>query len=236
MKQKIAMIIIILAMMPLYSYISAASADDNLAEPKMQNITDFTYHAGTGDSRETAIALARYGAKQKAVLFSAKQLASRGLLSNSGDKERAIVCLVAVDLQFSIIAESFSEKNNSYTTKISSTVSLSEFVKAEMKNSTLEKTDTHLSLQDEMDPVMSEAIEPAEELSKAYRYIGKKHWRMAVIYLDRLEKKYPYWGELFFAKALGFQGVHETDKVKQALSSACNYGSHEACEKLETIK
>ena len=83
-----------------------------------------------------------------------------------------------------------------------------------------------------MEPVVSETIDPAKELSRAHRYLRKHHWRMAIIYLDHLEGKYPHWGALFFAKALGFQGMHETERAKEALSSACRLGSREACMKI----
>jgi hypothetical protein len=72
-------------------------------------------------------------------------------------------------------------------------------------------------------------IAPARELSRAYRYIRKHHWRMAIIYLDHLEKKYPHWGTLFLAKAMAYLGMHETDRAISALSSACYLGDQEAC-------
>lgn len=236
-KQKIAVNIFLLAVVLMYPYSRvAAVADEDLSIGKMQNTTEYSYHAGPGDSRETGFALATFGAKRQAVLLSAGYLAKKGLLSEFKDKEMAVFCLVAEEMQFSIIGESFSKANNSYTTKIKSTLSLSDFVKAEIKNSALEQKDTHLSLTEEMDPVVSLPITPARELSKAYRYLGRQHWRMAVIYLDHLEIKYPYWGDLFLAKALGFQGMHETERVKEALSSACRYGNDEACLKFEALK
>lgn len=57
---------------------------------------------------------------------------------------------------------------------------------------------------------------------------------MAIIYLDHLEKKYPHWDALFLAKAMGFEfeGLHETERALDALSSACKLGNHEAGVKI----
>ncbi len=236
MKQKIIVKFFLLTSMLMHSYTGFTRANEDLSDREMQRTTEFSYHAGPEDSKETAFALAVYGAKHQAVLLSAGDLASRGLLNEFGDRKVAVFCLLAEELQFSIIDKSISEKSNSYTAKIRSTISLSDFVKAEIRNDALEKKDLHLSLKDELDPVVSSTIEPARELSKAYRYLGTQHWRMALIYLDRLEKKYPYWGELFLAKASGFQGMHEIDKVKEALSSACILRNHEACVQLEALQ
>lgn len=227
---------IFLAMVLIHSYagsyagVSIAEADSSAQE--FQTITAFSYHAGPGDSLKTDHALALYGAKPKGVLLAAKQLAGRGLLEDYGDEQMAVFCLVADELRSSIIDESFSEKSNTYTTSIKSRVSLNDFVKAEIKNAALEKKETHSSLKDEMEPVVSATIDPAQELSRAYRYLGKQHWRMAIIYLDGLEKKYPHWDALFLAKSMGFQGMQETKRAQEALSSACKLGNQEACIKI----
>jgi hypothetical protein len=107
------------------------------------------------------------------------------------------------------------------------------FVKAEIRNAALEKEEMQFSLQEEMEPVVPQAIDPAKDLSRAYRYVRKHHWRMAIIYLDHLEKKYPHWGALFYAKAMGFKGMHETEKAIASLSLACDLGNQDACMEIE---
>lgn len=236
MKLEIVIKIFLLAIMFMCVDITFALGEDDSPGQKIEIITEFSYHAGPGDSKETAFALAIYGAKHLAVVLSADHLSGMGLLNDFGNKKMAIFCLVTEGLQFSKIDELFSEQNNVYMAKIKSMVSLSDFVKAESRNGALERKDLHLSLKGELDPDMPTKVDPAQELSKAYRYIGAQHWRMALIYLDRLEKKYPYWGDLFLAKSLGFQGMNESGRVREALSSACNYRNHEACVKLKAIK
>jgi hypothetical protein len=235
MKLKTTVKIFLLVIMLLHSHPAVSlSETDNDLQGK-QTVTAFSYRAGPGDTRETARALALFGAQHKAVLRSAETLARGGLPIDYGDKQREILCLAADELQFQVVDESFSEKNDTYTITIKATVSLGDFVKAEIRNAALEKEEMQFSFQEEMEPVVPQAIDPAKDLSRAYRYIRKHHWRMAIIYLDHLEKKYPHWGALFHAKAMGFKGMHETERVIESLSLACDLGNQDACMELEAV-
>ncbi len=198
----------------------------------IQTVTEFSYRTGPGDSLEIARKLALFGAKYEAVLVSAGHLAGRGLLEKYGDRKMEVFCLVAEGLQPDILTAFYSEKTQTYLARINSRISLADFVRAEIRTAALENKELHYTWKEEMEPVVSETIDPAKELSRAHRYLRKHHWRMAIIYLDHLEGKYPHWGALFFAKALGFQGMHETERAKEALSSACRLGSREACMKI----
>lgn len=235
MERIIATKIIFLVIVLAHSYPGVSLSETDGSIPGMQTITEFTYHAGPGDTRETAPALTLFGAQHKAVLRAAEHLTERGLLKDYGDKQREVFCLVADELQFQVIDESFSEKNNTYTITIKTAVSLSDFAKAEIRNAAFEKKEMQFTFQEEMEPVVPQAIDPAKELSRAYRYVRKRHWRMAIIYLDHLEKKYPHWGVLFHAKAMGFKGMHETERAIDALTSACKLGDQEACRQVATV-
>ncbi len=217
------------------SHPGMSDADANSIVDEMQAVTSFSYHAGPGDSRQTARALALYGAKYESVLLSADHLAGRGLLKNYADRQMEIFCLVVDKLQYSMLDDSFSEKDRIALTKIKSSVSLDDFVRAEIRNAEFEKAEANFTLQEEMEPVVPPAIAPALELSRAYRYIRRHHWRMAIIYLDHLEKKYPHWGALFTAKSTAYLGMHETERAISALSSACYLGDQEACLKLNEL-
>jgi len=235
MKLKTAAILFFLAMVLVHSHPVGAIAEADSTGREMQTVTAFSYHAGPGDSQETARALALFGASHKAVLLSADHLAGRGLLKDYGDRKMEIFCLVADELQYRIIDESFSEKNRIATIKIESSVSLKDFVRAEIRDAAFEKEELSFSLQEEMEPVISPTIAPAQEISRAYRYIRNHHWRMAIIYLDHLEKKYPHWGTLFLAKAMAYLGMHETDRATSALTSACYLGNQEACLRMNEL-
>ena len=235
MKLKTATILFFMALVLVASHPGMSDADANSSVDEMQTVTAFSYHAGPGDSRQTARALALYGAKYKAVLLSADHLAGRGLLKDYGDRQMEIFCLVVDIMQYSMLYDSFSEKGRIAVTKIKSSVSLNDFVRAEIRNAEFEKEEVNFSLQEEMEPVVPPTIAPALELSRAYRYIRRHHWRMAIIYLDHLEKKYPHWGALFLAKALAYLGMHESERAISALSSACYLGDQGACLKLNEM-
>jgi len=235
MTLKTATMLFFLAVALVNFHPEGSDADAGSSAEEMQSITVFSYHAGPGDSRQTARALALYGAKYQSVLLSADHLAGRGLLKDYGDRQMEIFCLVVDKLQYSMLDDSFSEKDRIAVTKIKSSVSLNDFVRAEIRNAEFEKEEVNFTLQEEMEPVLSPTIAPAQELSRAYRYIRRHHWRMAIIYLDHLEKKYPHWGTLFFAKSIAFLGMHETERAISALSSACYLGDQEACLKFNEL-
>lgn len=231
MKTAVKILFLVIVLVHFPPDVSLSETDRDLQE--IQTVTEFSYHAGAGDTRETARALTLFGAQYKAVLRSAERLIGGGLLVEYGDKRREIFCLAADELPFRVIDESFVEKTNTSTVTIKATVSLSDFIRAEIRNAALEKEEMQFSFQEEMEPVVLQAIDPARELSRAYRYVRKGHWRMAIIYLDHLEKKYPHWGALFHAKALGFKGMHETERAVEALSLACELGNQEACGEID---
>jgi hypothetical protein len=231
LKTAVKILLLVMLLVPSHPAVSLSETDSDLQE--MHTVTAFSYHAGPGDTRETARALTLFGAQHQAVLWSVERLTGTGLQIDYGDKQREIFCLATDELQFRVIEESFAEKTNTYTLTIKVAVSLSDFVKAEIRNAALEKEEMRFSFQEEMEPVVPQTIDPAKELSRAYRYVRKGHWRMAIIYLDHLEKKYPHWGALFHAKAMGFKGMHETERAIEALSWACERGNQEACSEID---
>jgi hypothetical protein len=210
------------------------SKDDQSDDPPVLT-TDFTYRIGRGDSEEKYEALGLYGAKSKAVILSAKYLNHKGLLENYGKKQKEIFCLAANEVQATIIDEKYFEPKNAYYIKIRTKPKSTDFIKAQIKNLELEKKEISFSWQEEMDQYVYTSIDPAQELSRAYRYIRKRQWRIAIIYLDHLEKKYPNWAELYLAKAIGFYGMHDIERMKHALKTSCSLGNREACEDLESL-
>ncbi len=195
-------------------------------------ITDFTYRMGAEDSKEKYRALALFGAKLKAVDLAAKYLTHKGLLQHYEKKQSEIFCLTTREITVSIIDEKRNQKINSYYVKINSEVTSLDFIKAQIKDLELEKKESGFSYTQEMEQPVSKIIDPGEELSRAYRYIRKEQWRIAIIYLDHLEKKYPSWGDVFLAKAIAFYGMDAMDEMADALKAACSLNNQEACNEL----
>ena len=110
-----------------------------------------------------------------------------------------------------------------------------DFIKAEIRNLELLREESAFSYSREREQPVMAAIKPGEELSRAYRYIRARQWRIAVIYLDHLQTKYPNWGAVHLAKAIAFYGLDDSIQMKKALQSACDSNSPEACQELESL-
>ena len=210
------------------------SKDDN-GNSSFVSTIDFTYNLRKGDSKELSKDLALFGAKQKAVVLSAKYLTHKGLLEHYGKKQSEIFCLATNGIGVSIIDEKFHEKMNSYYIKIKATVGVTDFIHAEIENLELEKKELKIPYSEEMEQHVSKSIEPGRELSRAYRYIRRGKWRVAIIYLNHLGKKYPNWGDVYLAKAIGFHCIHNDDKMIDALKTACSLDNEEACNDLKGL-
>ncbi len=205
-------------------------------DSKFTSIIEFTYNLRKGDSKKLARELAFFGAKQKAVVLSAKYLTHKGLLEHYGKKQREIFCLATDKIGVSVIDEKFYEKRNAYYVKIKADVKNSDFIHAEITNLELEKKELKFSYSEEMEQHVLKSIEPGQELSRAYRYIRKGEWRIAIIFLDHLEKKYPNWGDIYHAKAIAYYGIHNRDKMIEALKTACSFDDQEACKDLQSLR
>ena len=207
-------------------------AGDQKREDTIKIITHFTYRIGDKDSKEKSRALGLFGAKLKAVNLAAKYLTHKGVLEHYEKKQSEVFCLTTNEIKVSIIDEKFYRDTNSYYVKIKSEVTIVDFIKAQIKDSELDKIESGFSYNQEMEQPVSKIINPGEELSRAYRYIRKEQWRISIIYLDHLEKKYPHWGEVFLAKAIAFFGMDDNDKMVDALKTACSLNNQEACNEL----
>ena len=199
-------------------------------------VTTYTYTSGPNDTPEIAHALALFGAKYEAVVRCADQLGRSGLLQADVYRKNALFCLVADALPFNIVEQRFDMFSNRYTVKISSTPSLADFVKADIRNGSLDDKEMHYSWKEEMEPTLSPAIAPSFELSRAYRYLSNGRWRMAIIYMNQLEKKYAHWGELYMAKACAYLRMHEKGNARGALESACSSGVRDACQTIRALE
>ena len=207
-------------------------AGDQKREDTIKITTHFTYRMENKASKEKSRALGLFGAKIKAVNLAAKYLTHKGVLEHYEKKQSEVFCLTTNEIKVSIIDEKFYQDANTYYVKITSEVTIIDFIKAQIKDSELDKIESSFSYNKEMEQPVSKIINPGEELSRAYRYIRKEQWRISIIYLDHLERKYPHWGEVFLAKAIAFFGMDDIDKMVDALKTACSLNNQEACNEL----
>ena len=120
--------------------------------------------------------------------------------------------------------------------RIRATVQSSDFVAAEILDEKLEKEDEEKSFLQEMEPSLSNIIDPGKDIAEAYRLVYNQKWRMALIYLDKLEEKYPGWSEIFMVKALGYYASDDTADFIASLKKACRLGNNHACQELKSFK
>ena len=224
-----------LTLLLLVFYGGAAWSIVDITDERVETVTAFVYAAGVDETPETAKALALFGAKFKAVAQRIGPLFGEGHSKADENRKMAICCLVVDGLQWHLLNQSFDPVSRTYNVKIRSVLSVADFVKAEIRNELLDEEEVHFSLKEEMEPMVSPAVTPALDLSRAYRYISHGHWRMAIIYMDRLETKYPYWGELKLAKAIAYLEMNEQNRAISALASACHLGVQEACLKINAL-
>jgi hypothetical protein len=200
--------------------------------------SEATYVMRGNDSRPLAKALALFEAERKAVDVGAKYLATKGLIEAFGEKKREIYALATREIEKQIIDEEWPAVGGTIQCllRIRARVKEADFIKAEIEDQRLEEEDRKESFRREMEPVISKETDPAKEVAKAYRLIRNREWRMAIIYLDRLEMKYPHWGEIDMAKALAYYALHEPWQMRRSLKEACSLGNAEACEDLKMLK
>jgi hypothetical protein len=211
---------------------SSCLAESGLMDKTPEIVSESTYRIASDESPEIYESLCFFNAKYKAVTTGAKYLNHIGMVKDYGESRKEIYCLVAENLTPSIIEKKESKDTNAYYMKIKAKLDLSDFTKAEIRNNEIEEQEGHFSWQEEMEQTVYEAIRPGEEISRAYRYLRKKEWRMAIIYLNHLQKKYPNWHEIYFAKAIGYYAENKPKAMVNALNSACFLGNNEACEDL----
>ena len=211
------------------------SAADASKETAITVTADFTYKMGDGDTREDARALALFGARLKAINLAAKYLTHKGSLEHYEKKQNEIFCLTADGIQASILSEKFDPRLKSFHVRITSAISDLDFIKAEIENLALIKEEARFSFGREMEQPVVEEIAPGKELSRGYRYIRKGHWRVAIIYLDHFQKKYPNWGEVFMARAIALYAMDDSIGMISALQRACELDNSEACSELSGL-
>ena len=219
---------LIVAVLSLFSIngVALAAEGNNIFEIE----TEGRYRMQTDTSPELAKRVALFNAKRKAVDLAGRYLSRKGLIKNYELNKDEIYSLAARET----LAEILEEKQETigeisfYRLRILSRVRLSDFVKAEIEDSRQERKEANESYQEEMEQKISAEIDPGKEIAKAYRLLREKKWRIAMIYLNHLETKYPNWDSIFMAKAITHYILHEPVFMKKALDEACRLGNHTA--------
>ena len=217
---------------------TAVTFAQDLADNIIEVEANGSYLMGVGNSKQLARQLALFEAKRAALETAGKYLTHKSLIPFYEMKKEEIYSLAARETQAGIIEERWEPigKTIKCLIRIRAKVQVSDFIEAGIQNQKLEREDGKESLLEEMDPVLSKEIDPGKDIAKAYRLLRKKEWRMAVIYLDHMEKKYSNWGDIYMAKAIALYALNAPSEMKKALKMACALGNHQACDDLEHLK
>ena len=222
----------LLILLPINGVASAAENDNFEIEAEGR------YQMEADSSVDLAKKVALFTAKRKAVDLAGRYLSRKSLIEVYELNRDEIYSLAAREIQAEILEEKRSTvgKILTYRVRIRARVQPSDFVKAEMQDNRQEKKEANESFIEEMEQPVSAVIDPGKDISKVYRLLREKKWRIAMIYMNHLEKKYPTWAEIQMAKALVYYIFHEPAFMEKALSEACRLGNHTACEDLKNIK
>jgi hypothetical protein len=228
--------VIMSAVLVLFSMNSVASAAEgnNIFEIE----TESSYRMETDVSPNSAKRVALFNAKRKAVDLAGRYLSSKGLIESYELNRDEIYSLAAREILAEILEEKQETigKISAYRLRIRSRIRPSDFVKAEIEDSIQDKKEAQESYREEMEQHISAEIDPGREIAKAYRLLREKKWRISMIYLNHLEKKYPNWDRIYMAKAITHYILHEPQFMKKALNKACQLGNQIACDDLRNIK
>ena len=218
----------------LLSVDAATAVENDIFEIETEGI----YQIAVGSSVELAKKVALFTAKRKAVELAGRYLSHKNLIKPYELKKDEIYSLAARQIKAEIIEQSQKTvaKVSRYRLRIRTKIHASDFVKAEIEDIKQEKAESTESYQQEMGQPISEKIDPGIDIAKAYRLLREKKWRITMIYLDHLEKKYPNWDSIYMAKAVTHYILNEPVLMRKALNQGCRLGNITACEDLKDIK
>ena len=227
--------IILAALLVLFSINGVVSAaEDEIIEIE----TEGDYRVIAGVSIDLAKRMALFTAKKKAVDMAGRYFSRNSLIVIYELNRDEIYSLAAREIEAEILEENQKKfwGTSTYHVRIRARVQASDFVKAEMEDTKQEKEEAKESYREEMEQPISAEIDPGRDIAKAYRLLREKKWRMAMIYLNHLVKKYPNWDSIYMAKAITHYILHEPVFMEQALSEACHLSNQTACDNLKSIK
>jgi hypothetical protein len=219
----------------LLVWLASVTASEALSNESVEVTSEYAYVPLMAESKIQIRTLALFAAKMNAATRGAHLLEQQGYLAPLGEKKKEILCLAADRIKAAVVDEEAISEGGGYRIQIRAKIDPKDYVQTQIVDRELEEKEQDFSYREEMEQPVSEEISPGKELSRAYRYLRKKQWRIAIIYLDHLERKYPNCGEVYLAKASGFLGLHQTERVKHSLQTACLLRLQEACQDLRKL-
>jgi len=227
--------IIVAALLVLLSTSGFSSAaEDGVFEIE----TEGSYRMAAGSSVDLAKKVALFAAKRKAVELAGRYLSRNSLIKTYKLDKEEIYSLAAREIQAKIVEEKWETvgKNTTCRLRIRVRVQASDFIKAEIADNAMEEDEAKKPYREEVEQHVSSEIAPGKEIARAYLFLREKKWRIAVIYLDHLEEKYPNWDSIYMAKAIAYYIMQNPVFMEKALNKACRLGNQTACGDIKNLK
>jgi hypothetical protein len=225
----------IIALLVLFSIIGVSpGAADDIIEVE----TEGSYPLEAGSPIDLAREVAFFNAKRTAIELAGRYFSRNSLMNINELEKDEIYSLAAREIQAEILEEKRETvgTTSTYRLRIKARVKASDFIKAEIEDAKQEKKEAKESYREEMEQPISTEIDPGRDIAKAYRLLREEKWRIAMIYLNHLEKKYPNWDSVYMVKAMTHYVLHEPVFMKRTLEEACRLGSQLACDDLRNLK
>ena len=226
---------IMTALLVLFSINGFAAASE---KDIFEIVSEGSYQMAADAPVDMAPKVALFTAQRKAVELAGRYLSRKGLIKAYEQNRDEIYSLTAREIQTEILAEKQEPVGKAlvYRIHIRARIQAADFIKAEIEDIKEAKKEKKESYQEEMEQPVSAEIDPGLDIAKAYRLLREKKWRIAMIYLNHLEGKYPNWDRIYTAKAIAHFILHEPVFMKKALREACRLGNQTACDDLKNIK
>lgn len=226
-------LVLVATMLVLSSAVLAQNRVDDMVEVKSKG----SYLLTRGESKEKARAVSLFKAKRNALESAVKDTWGIDPARVWGARKDEIISLAATEIAVKKITEKWIPSGDAVecVIQIEATVKASDFIAAEIYNQRLLKDDFDDTFRQEMEQTILTEIDPGREIAKAYHLIRRQYHRMAVIYLDHLQKKYPNWDDVYMAKAVANTALDESFMARKELEKACRLGNKKACEDLKAL-
>jgi hypothetical protein len=183
----ICAMIIVTSLLILYHPLGAQSSE----EDSLEVVAEGKFQAQAGTAKKLARQIALFEAKKKAVESAGRYLAGQHLVFSYEQKKEEIYSLATTRIHSKVTAEKMEPSGETYTyyVRILATIRSSDYIEAEILDRQMEIKEAREPLKEELEPAITDKIEPGLDISQAYRLLRKEKLRPAMIYLDRLEKK-----------------------------------------------
>jgi len=227
--------IIVTALLVLFSISGFCwAAEEGVLEIEAQG----SYRMPAGSSVDLARKVALFTAKRKAVGSAARYLLRNSLIRPYKLDKEEIYSLAARGVRAKILEEKreTAGEDSIYRIRIRVRIQASDFVRAEIEDSAMEEAEARKPYREEVEQHISAGLDPGKDIARVYLFLRQKKWRIAVIYLDHLEKKYPNWDSIYMAKAITYYILHNPVFMEKALKKACRLGNQVACDDARNLK